>query len=386
MSMFSLTALIIVLGACGAAAAVFFAWRLRRAMRLHGAALTRVDQGLSIAKNDLDRIANAVLRLTQQNENFLRLMDDLKKLTHISAYSSAKPSDIVLYDNDTYDNLDQNWLSIRDTSGRKETSTVIHGECSRTAVIITLGESNAANHGAGRYAAKHRVDNFNIYDGKCYNAEDPLLGASGEGGNFATRLGDKLIEDGLFDRVILAPIGMGGTTVEQWAHHGMFSRRIPVLVRRLYDAGLTVDFILWHQGEGNSGVGDGGGRQYRKNLLEVVETFRCCGVDAPFLVAMATLCGGPHANAENIRAGQKSAVDPLQSIYQGPDTDIIGVEYRWDQCHFDELGLSLAAALWLEVIAGLRPSQTATPMQDRASIEARSKGDSGEAVGRATAR
>jgi hypothetical protein len=53
--------------------------------------------------------------------------------------------------------------------------------------------------------------------------------------------------------VILAPIAMGGTVVEQWAYEGIFNRRIRALIRRLHDAKLTTDYILWHQGEGNRG-------------------------------------------------------------------------------------------------------------------------------------
>lgn len=400
--MFYLAALIIAFGILGGAGAVFFAWKLRRGMRLHGAALGQligeserhhqillgvaerlsllenehkknlvgVDQSLSAVKKELNGIAESVAQLSQNstglNDYLPRLIDDLKKSGGTPGARFGKPSDIILDETDTYEDLDQNWLSIRDTEGRRQTSSTIDGDRSRTAVIIILGQSNAGNHGAGRYVAKHRVDNFNIYDGKCYRAEDPLLGASGDGGNFATRLGDKIIEDGLFDRVILAPIAMGGTTVEQWAEEGMFNRRIPVLIRRLYDAGLSADFILWHQGEGNPGMGDRGGRQYRKNLLEVVETFRRYGVNAPFFVALATLCGGPHPNAQNIRAGQKAAVNPSVGIHQGPDTDIIGVDYRWDKCHFDDLGLSLAAALWLEVMAEFQSGrlQRAKVLQD----------------------
>lgn len=276
-------------------------------------------------------------------------------------------SDIIISVSDTYENLDQNWGSFRDTDGRQESPILIEGERGRTAVIVVLGQSNAANHGSGRYVARQNVDNFNIYNSKCYRAADPLLGASGDGGNFATRLGDKLIEAGLFDRVILAPIAMGGTMVEQWADEGMFNRRIPVVIRRLHDAGLTIDFILWHQGEGNPGMGDMEGRQYRKNLWEVISTFRRYGVEAPFFVALATLCGGPHANAENIRAGQKSAVDARVGIFLGPDTDTIGVEHRWDGCHFNEIGLDMAASLWLEVIgdfqfkAGTRKDRKGLP-------------------------
>jgi Carbohydrate esterase, sialic acid-specific acetylesterase len=169
-----------------------------------------------------------------------------------------------------------------------------------------------------------------------------------------------LIEAELFDRVIIAPIGMGGTIVEQWAEDGLFNRRILALIRRLHDAALRPDFILWHLGEGNSGAGDENGRQYRKNLLEVVSTFRRYGVDAPFFVVLATWCGGPHLNAENIRAGQHGAVNPLLGIYLGPDTDTIGPEHRWDACHFDETGLDFAASLWLKSLADyFDPAQAA---------------------------
>lgn len=322
------------------AAAGLFVLRLRRVLRAHSHMLKHVTEGIQHLIQESGRQNAILLRLIRQQQG-----------NGSSAHLYGKPSDVIVDDMDSYENLDQNWLSIRDTSGRHETSTAIEGDQARTAVIVVVGQSNAANHGAGRYVAKHRVDNFNIYDGRCYRAEDPLLGSSGDGGNFATRLGDKLIDAGLFDRVILAPIAMGGTTVEQWADQGMFNRRIPVLVRRLYDAGLSADLILWQQGEGNPGIGDVQGRQYRKNLLEVIGTFRKCGADAPFFVSLTTLCGGPHANADNIRAGQKGVVNPAAGIFQGPDTDTIGVEHRWDACHFNEVGLDLAASLWLEVLA-----------------------------------
>jgi Carbohydrate esterase, sialic acid-specific acetylesterase len=269
-------------------------------------------------------------------------------------------TDIILSDLDSYLQLDHNWSSVCDISKKVRTTTRIDGDRRRSAVLVTLGQSNAANHGAGRYVAQHRVDNFNLYDSQCYHAADPLLAASGEGGNFATRLGDKLIEAELFDRVIIAPIGMGGTIVEQWAEDGLFNRRILALIRRLHDAALAPDYILWHQGEGNSGAGDEHGRQYRRRLLEVVSTFRRYGIDAPFFVALATWCGGPHLNAQNIRAGQRGAVNPLLRIYLGPDTDTIGPEHRRDACHFDETGLDLAASLWLKSLADyLNPAQPA---------------------------
>jgi hypothetical protein len=264
----------------------------------------------------------------------------------------SSPADINLGSLDSYDSLDQNWHSFKDVSQKVASDCQITGDRSRTAVIVTLGQSNAANHGRGNYVASERVDNFNLYDGRCYHAADPLLGASGSDANFATRLGDILIQRGRFDRVILAPIAQGGTRVEQWADEGLFNRRIIALIRRLYDAHLTPDFILWHQGEGNLDTSDLGGRQYRKNLLEVVRTFREFGIDAPFYIALATRCGAPSPNRVNVRAGQRGAVDAKINTFLGPDTDTLGLEYRDDLiCHFNEAGLERHAEMWADTLS-----------------------------------
>jgi hypothetical protein len=265
---------------------------------------------------------------------------------------SLQPTSIELGPADTYERLDQNWKSNAETSERSVVPCNDGGPL-RPLVILTLGQSNAANHGQGLYVPKHRVDNFNLYDGKCYKAVEPLLGPSGQGGNFATRLADMLIERRLADRVVLAPIAMGGTTVEQWAHEGLFNRRIAASTRRLYDAGLSPDFILWHQGEGNASAytGDFGGRQYRKNLLEVVASFRAYSVNAPFFVALATQCGAvAHPNAPNLRDGQRTAAIGQLGIFVWPDTDLIGAEHRYDDCHMSESGLTMHAAAWADIL------------------------------------
>jgi Carbohydrate esterase, sialic acid-specific acetylesterase len=282
-------------------------------------------------------------------------------ITTIASALNVKhsPADIDIGGLDNYDELDQNWKSFRDTANRQSVPCQVD---KRTAVIVTLGQSNAANYALARYTAKHDVRNFDLYNGHCYKAEDPLLGASGALGNFAGPLADLLIERGLYTRVIIAPIAMGGSTVEEWADEGVFNRRILVLIRRLFDASLTPTAILWHQGEGNSGVGDSHGRQYRKNLLEVIATFREYGISAPFFVALATKCGGyPTPSGHNIREGQASTVNRLDNVFLGPDTDTLGDEYRGkEHCHFNGAGLLRHAAMWADVLQAWAASQKST--------------------------
>ena len=217
------------------------------------------------------------MRLRAVRSSIAELRNEIAGLRSATGVS-LQPTSIELGPADTYDRLDRNWKSNADASERAVVPCTDGGPLRRL-VIVTLGQSNAANHGQGLYTPKHRVDNFNLYDGKCYKAVEPLLGPSGQGGNFATRLADMLIERQLADRVVIAPIAMGGTTVEQWADEGLFNRRIAASIRRLYDAGLSSDYILWHQGEGNAAKGDVDGREYR----------RTCSRSSPASVPIASM-------------------------------------------------------------------------------------------------
>jgi len=71
------------------------------------------------------------------------------------------------------------------------------------AVILAIGQSNAANHASTRLTTRHPEQVFNLFDGKCYVAASPLLGATGEGGEFLTPLADRLIDDGAYKTVII---------------------------------------------------------------------------------------------------------------------------------------------------------------------------------------
>jgi Carbohydrate esterase, sialic acid-specific acetylesterase len=319
-----------------------------------------LGQSVGAMRNKQDALWPAVDGYLQDLDTSLIALRD-----NVTAASSAlgvahSPTDIDINSLDNYDELDQNWKSFRDTSDRTRVGCQALGG---TAVLVTLGQSNAANYAAVRYTPKHDVLNFNLYDGRCYEARDPLLGTSGTLGNFATPLADMLIERGVYTRVIIAPIAMGGSTVEEWADEGVFNRRLLVLIRRLFDAGLTPTAILWHQGEGNSGVGDSHGRQYRKDLREVIATFRTYDIQAPFFVALASKCGGyPRPGGDNIRDGQAATVNHLENVFPGPDTDTLGDQYRdKEHCHFNAQGLLRHAAMWADVLQSWAGSKRRDP-------------------------
>jgi Carbohydrate esterase, sialic acid-specific acetylesterase len=219
----------------------------------------------------------------------------------------------------------------------------------RTAIIVVHGQSNAANFGSARHSAREAVDNFDPATGKCFVAVDPLLGTDGIGGNFATRLGDILIQAGRYDRVILVPLARGGASLSFLNDEGAVL--ITNGISKLKAAGLTPTHILFQQGETDA-VSTTTAEEYASLLHKLTKRFRAAGFDAPFYLSRSAKCDyvGPN-NVAAVRAGQHSAVDEALNIRPGPDTDTIGNEGRSpDGCHMNEAGTLANAALWAAYI------------------------------------
>lgn len=241
------------------------------------------------------------------------------------------------------------------------------------AVLLTAGQSNISNTGAPdpvtrRLYRPHNVFyNFNRFDGKCYIARNPLLGTPGDGENVAVHLGDDLIDRKLYRNVVIAPVAIGGTYLEEWrARGGKYFEVLLSAVAGLRDANLEPTAVLWHQGEFNafafatSGAEDGtrlnvtvpmkeaGRLSYIRNDLEIIAGLRAADVKAPIFVATATLCGA--APDEIIRSAQASVPNPSLGVYAGPDTDQIDLSMRSDRCHMTFAGTNRHAELWAKVI------------------------------------
>lgn len=216
----------------------------------------------------------------------------------------------------------------------------------RVMVALVFGQSNAGNWGESQRVAGPRV--FNFFRGRYERARDPLPGANGNGGSVWTRLGDKLIATKLYDRVVFVPASIGATEIAQWAPGGILHKDLLRNVREARQARLVFTHLLWHQGESDAVLGTSA-EDYQRRFLDMLEAIRALGVDAPAFVAIATRCGQYPPN-ETIRAAQIGLADPKLGIFLGPDTDQLGPEYRYDGCHFSDLGLEAHAEMWLQVI------------------------------------
>ena len=205
------TAMLVVALVLAMAATAY--WLDRRGVKRTKLAAAAIELKLERTRTSVLQLSNEI---AAERSSIAELRNEIAGLRATTG-GAMQPTSIVLGPADTYDELDHNWKSIGDASGRAAVPCTDGGPL-RPLVIVTLGQSNAANSGRGLYAPKHRVDNFNLYDGKCYKAVEPLLGPTGQGGNFATRLADMLIERRLADAS--SSTDRHGGTCRAWAHRG----------------------------------------------------------------------------------------------------------------------------------------------------------------------
>ena len=223
---------------------------------------------------------------------------------------------------------------------------------SGTKIILTFGQSNAANSGEDLYTARGRVHVFNPMDGKFYQAADPLPGASNHEGSVWGRLGDMLVDSGE-SSVLFVPIAFGGTFIKDWAPGGNCYRRLIFALHRMQIAGLRPSIMCWHQGEADANHTQITTDRYVSDFIAMLKGVRSLGIDAPIYCALATLCDHgdrPFDNRDTIRRAQQRLIGMKNGIRPGPDTDKIGTEHRRDGCHFSASGQKLAAQAWFDAI------------------------------------
>ncbi len=239
------------------------------------------------------------------------------------------------------------WL-LRPERGYRDTSDRTPVDCGSlrgAAVWLTLGQSNAANEGDLDYTTGAGVFNLNPFDGKCYVARDPLLGTTGDRGSVWTRAADGAIAAGLFDRVVVLPIAVGGSSITRWSSDGDLYPRLELARQALADAGLRATHVLWHQGESDVLMP---AAEYRRHFASMLDGLRAAGIDAPVYVAQVSLC--KNHGSETLRQAQRDLTE-LPGVRLGPDTDTLDrFLWRRDMCHFSAAGLQRHAALWVETL------------------------------------
>ena len=249
-----------------------------------------------------------------------------------------------------------------DTTGKTSaTPTVGTG----TLVLIVNSQSVADNTLPTAVTPTNttKVLQLDVYNQTVYQAAGNLLGTDGTGGtgctttgNYQVYLADKLVTDGKFSQVILVPVGIGGSSVQDWSPVGMLNQRARVsclAVRAKGWIGSGASFgILYDQGNAdannNTLHGVPTAATWESLFGQWQSTFAGLGCNFPIFVATETM----QANVTNatIQGAQAAVVDNV-SVFAGANTDsLTGTTNRWDGTHLTNVGGQSNANLWATII------------------------------------
>lgn len=222
---------------------------------------------------------------------------------------------------------------------------LLHADC--TAVLLTLGQSNAASCGQGDYTCRNKV--YEFFDERLYIAREPLLGDKGNGGcSVWTRVADMLIDSGHYRQVILVSAAIGGKPIACWTH-GPCAKKLKDRLEMLSRSGLRPTHVIWHQGESDN-LDNTSNLEYKAMLDSVVNQIRNSAIDAPIFVCLASY--HPYTIGKkkdgidlNIRQAQIEYILETPGVKPGPDTDQINLASdRYDGVHLSVTGLDKFAS------------------------------------------
>ena len=225
------------------------------------------------------------------------------------------------------------------SSNHKEISCPIQNE--KLGVIVAFGQSNSANYAEHLYKPNELKNIINYFDGKCYLARSPLLGADGAKGEWISLTANNLVEKGVYNKVIILSSGIGATSIKRWAKGNDLNKMFIEVISSLSKKYIITD-IIWHQGESDKQTH---GKVYKYYFETLLESIRNSNINAPIFLSIASNCGEEkNWKYPNDISEAQLKLAQLDGVEFGVNTDKkIPFSLRYDECHFGKLGQKIAA-------------------------------------------
>ena len=222
----------------------------------------------------------------------------------------------------------------------------------KSAVILIIGQSNAANYGARLFSSEGKI--YAYHKGKVLKAKDPLPGASGKKGSIWIPFSEILMKNQIYDEVLLVNIAEGSSTVTDWAVDGKYHKKLTGTLCELENMDLLPDFVVWQQGEEDNLL-QTSCDTYKMKLQEIISTINGKIHNASVVISLTSYSpSAKNAFNTDIRRAQQEIIQENWNVFPGPDTDLYtGPDYRYDGIHFSEAGMVKIAGDWSNKISNL---------------------------------
>ena len=235
---------------------------------------------------------------------------------------------------------------IRGVSVFNNTSSKIEAACPKpenSYIIIGFGQSNSANSAGQRFETNKKILNF--FNGKCYIASDPMLGATGNAGSVWIPLAERLKINN--KTIVFLTFGIGSSAVAHWLDDNYLLPFYKKNINNLKSIYPAPDAAVWIQGEADveTPIND-----FKKELSEWIDIVKKDLPKTKLYITGTSYCKGK----SNIKVldVQKKIADLKNAIYVGSTDSLNKSIYRYDNCHFSGKGIeelaNILASNWIK--------------------------------------
>jgi len=218
-------------------------------------------------------------------------------------------------------------------------------------VIVTGGQSNAANALSDPLPADPDVSAFMALGGKCYRLRDPVLGATAAGGSLWTAIGSALYR-ATGQPVVFINGAVGGSQLGDWLDdRSGYREQLASNVAAARRVGLVPRYVFWVQGETDA-FALVEASLFVTQLQTLITRFDVATGPIPWLVYRSTRCKDRRGNGPEIDAAVAAMAQRSNRVILGPNASALGPDMRHDGCHFNSAGRD---ALVSETLAIMGP-------------------------------
>jgi hypothetical protein len=207
-------------------------------------------------------------------------------------------------------------------------------------VIVTGGQSNASNAYKPVTDTAAVPNGFMFFGGLCYELKTPVLGTSGKQDSLWPALG-AAIAAATQRPVVFINGAAGGTQLGDWLDdRSGYLKRLTDNIAGARKLGLEAQWVIWIQGETDAKTRIEPDL-YVRQMRELIDRLESRGGIAPrWVLFRSTRCmnrpnNGPEIDRALTAFVDESATDP---IIAGPMASDLDDSFRWDTCHFNNLG------------------------------------------------
>ena len=197
-------------------------------------------------------------------------------------------------------------------------------------IIIVSGQSNSANF--LKSFKNYKNNHYNYFEGNCYALSNPVLGAEGEMSSIVPALAKNL---DISENIIFITSGRGGYSITSNDNKEFIDYNIQAL-NELKKKNNYLRFLIWIHGESDIG----NSKLYEKSFENIYQSILDTQNDSEnieLIITQTSYC--KNLGDKLLRDKQRAISLSKNSLLEIINTDELGNEFRYDDCHFNETGI-----------------------------------------------